>query len=146
MEQARLTRRATRNGGFQNFETKNRVRVMTALEINTKSIAPVNFAKKWLACLHATRVILREGKQFSAYTESFPSMEAFRKNFRECIYGPSDRSTWDMPLGDIVLLPPLTPRPSGRPKIKRMRKEELKRPKRSFRSSTCQKQGHLCRT
>lgn len=108
MQQERLTRGVSYPmENFRIWKQKHGVKVMVTLEMKTKINAPVIYAKKVASC-HASRVILREGKQFPLILN----------RYRERIYGPSGRSTWGMPLGDIVLLSPLAARPSERPAFK----------------------------
>ncbi|KAF3774587.1 hypothetical protein EJ110_NYTH52797 [Nymphaea thermarum] len=104
-----------------------------------------------LPCAHATAALLSCGQNARLFAESCFSVASYRETYSQTISPIPDKSLWkDRAEGsknggasvDIVIRPPKTRRPPGRPKKKLVRAETLTRAKRIVSCGRCNQSGH----
>nr|CAD1843753.1 unnamed protein product [Ananas comosus var. bracteatus] len=104
-----------------------------------------------IPCAHAAAALLSCGEDVRLYAQECFSIRKYREAYSQVIYPIPDRSLWkDSTAGmeggggkaDIIIRPPKTRRPPGRPKKKVLRLESLKRPKKVVQCGRCHLLGH----
>ncbi|KAJ0967547.1 hypothetical protein J5N97_024464 [Dioscorea zingiberensis] len=104
-----------------------------------------------IPCAHAAAALLSCGEDVRLYAQDFFSINSYRETYSQDINPIPDKSLWkDLAEGtegglgksDIIIRPPKTRRPPGRPKKKVLRIESLKRPKRVVQCGRCHLLGH----
>ncbi|GJZ12982.1 putative transcription factor WRKY family protein [Tanacetum coccineum] len=111
--------------------------------------------KRWqiygLPCAHAAAALISSGKNAHVFADHCFKVESYRETYSQMIYPVPDRSLWNTVgdggegagvNGDMVIRPPKTRRPPGRPKKKVLRVESFKRPKRIVQCGHCHMLGH----
>lgn len=102
-------------------------------------------------CAHAAAALISSGEDVRLYVNECFSVEKYLETYSQAIHQVPDRSLWkDAPEGaedggakfDVVVRPPKTRRPPGRPKKKVLRIENFKRPKRVVQCGRCHLLGH----
>ncbi|KAK4754724.1 hypothetical protein SAY87_002828 [Trapa incisa] len=105
-----------------------------------------------LPCAHAVAALLSCRQNVHRFTESCFTVAAYRKAYSQTIHPIPDKSLWrELSNGDpccqqaidIVINPPKSLRPPGRPRRKRVRAEEHGRTKRVVHCSRCNQAGHF---
>jgi SWIM zinc finger len=119
-----------------------------------------------LPCSHAAAAILNRRDAVHKYAAHYYTTVSYRLTYADSIEpiymddvmqqleqqsgavttDSSSDSDTDAPIPGTNCLPPLTRRPPGRPKKKRVRTEDFGREKRIFRCTRCQKPDHSART
>ncbi|CAH9083793.1 unnamed protein product [Cuscuta epithymum] len=104
-----------------------------------------------IPCAHATAALISCGQDAHLFVESCFTVHSYRETYSQMIYPVPDRSLWNEDTGgvegglvkvDLMIRPPKTRRPPGRPKKKVLRLESLKRPKRVVQCGRCHMLGH----
>lgn len=103
-----------------------------------------------IPCAHAAAALLSCGEDVRLYAQECFSIRKYCEAYSQAIHPIPDRSMWkelvDGTEGggktDIIIRPPKTRRPPGRPKKKVLRLESLKRPKRVVQCGRCHLLGH----
>lgn len=104
-----------------------------------------------IPCAHSAAALLSCGEDVRLYAQECFSINSYRETYSHVINPIPDRSLWkDLAEGtegglgkaDIIIRPPKTRRPPGRPKKKVLRIESLKRPKRVVQCGRCHLLGH----
>uniref|UniRef100_A0A1D1XVQ6 Transposase for insertion sequence element IS1081 n=1 Tax=Anthurium amnicola TaxID=1678845 RepID=A0A1D1XVQ6_9ARAE len=102
-------------------------------------------------CAHAAAALLSSGENVHHYADDCFSVNKYCETYSQTIYPIPDRSIWnELTEGvegggakvDIIIRPPKTRRPPGRPKKKVIRIENFKRPKRVVQCGRCHLLGH----
>ncbi|XP_008802419.2 uncharacterized protein LOC103716264 [Phoenix dactylifera] len=104
-----------------------------------------------IPCAHAAAALLSCGEDVRLYAQECFSIRKYREAYSQMIYPIPDRNLWKESgegtegggnKADIIVRPPKTRRPPGRPKKKVLRIESLKRPKRVVQCGRCHLLGH----
>lgn len=105
-----------------------------------------------IPCAHAAAALISCGQNAHMFAEHCFTVASYREAYSQNIMPIPDRSLWNEPgegvaegggaKVDIVIRPPKTRRPPGRPKKKVLRVENLKRPKRVVQCGRCHMLGH----
>lgn len=107
-----------------------------------------------LPCAHASAALLACRQNVHRFTESCFTVATYRKTYSQTIHPIPDKSLWkdhsDLNLlngGDnqpeILINPPKSLKPPGRPRKKRVRSEDRGRVKRVVHCSRCNQTGHF---
>lgn len=105
-----------------------------------------------IPCAHAAAALISCGQNAHLFADRCFTVASYREAYSQTIYPIPDKSQWSEPgegeaegggaKVDIVIQPPRTRRPPGRPKKKILRVENLKRPKRVVQCGRCHMLGH----
>lgn len=118
--------------------------------------ARVCSCRRWqlygIPCAHAAAALISCGQNAHMFADPCFTVASYREAYSQIIMPIPDRSQWNeqgegVEEGrgakvDIVIRPPKTRRPPGRPKKKLLRVENLKRPKRIVQCGRCHMLGH----
>lgn len=105
-----------------------------------------------LPCAHAVAALLSCRQNVHRFTESCFTVATYRKTYSQTIHPIPDKSLWkELSDGDpnvtkaveLVINPPKSLRPPGRPRKKRVRAEDRGRVKRVVHCSRCNQTGHF---
>lgn len=105
-----------------------------------------------LPCAHAVAALLSCRQNVHRFTESCFTVATYRKTYSQTIHPIPDKTLWkELSEGDpnaskaaeIVINPPKSLRPPGRPRKKRVRAEDRGRVKRVVHCSRCNQTGHF---
>lgn len=105
-----------------------------------------------LPCAHAVAALLSCRQNVHRFTESCFTVATYRKTYSQTIHPIPDKSMWnetsdadgDASKGvEVVINPPKSLRPPGRPRKKRTRAEDRGREKRVVHCSRCNQTGHF---
>ncbi|WZZ30030.1 hypothetical protein YC2023_013431 [Brassica napus] len=106
-----------------------------------------------LPCAHAVAALLSCRQNVHRFTESCFTVATYRKTYSQTIHPIPDKSLWremsegDPDVGraglDVVINPPKSLRPAGRPRKRRARAEDRGRVKRVVHCSRCNQTGHF---
>ncbi|GMH10260.1 hypothetical protein Nepgr_012101 [Nepenthes gracilis] len=105
-----------------------------------------------LPCAHAVAALLSCRQNVHRFTESCFTVATYRKTYSQTIHPIPDKSLWkELSEGDpnasktvdIVINPPKSLRPPGRPRKKRVRAEDRGQAKRVVHCSRCNQTGHF---
>lgn len=104
-----------------------------------------------IPCAHAAAALLSCGEDVRLYAQECFSIRKYREAYSQFIHPIPDRTQWkDLCEGTggasgkagIIIRPPKTRRPPGRPKKKVLKLESLKRPKKVVQCGRCHLLGH----
>jgi len=105
-----------------------------------------------LPCAHAAAALISCGHNAHMFAEPCFTVQSYRMTYSQMINPIPDKSQWrDQGEGaeggggarvDLIIHPPKTRRPPGRPKKKVLRVENFKRPKRVVQCGRCHMLGH----
>ncbi|XP_038709792.1 uncharacterized protein LOC120004508 [Tripterygium wilfordii] len=104
-----------------------------------------------LPCAHAAAALISCGQNAHLFAEPCFTVASYRETYSQMINHIPDKSLWNEPgegtegggaKADLVISPPKTRRPPGRPKKKVLRLENFKRPKRVVQCGRCHLLGH----
>ncbi|XP_019161554.1 PREDICTED: uncharacterized protein LOC109158163 [Ipomoea nil] len=105
-----------------------------------------------LPCAHAVAALLSCRQNVHRFTESCFTVATYRKTYSQTIHPIPDKSLWkELTEGDpdavkadeLLINPPKSLRPPGRPRKKRVRAEDRGRVKRVVHCSRCNQTGHF---
>ena len=105
-----------------------------------------------LPCAHAVAALLSCRQNVHRFTESCFTVATYRKTYSQTIHPIPDKTLWkELSEGDpngsksveIMINPPKSLRPPGRPRKKRVRAEDRGRVKRVVHCSRCNQTGHF---
>lgn len=105
-----------------------------------------------LPCAHAVAALLSCRQNVHRFTESCFTVANYRKTYSQTIHPIPNKSLWkELSEGDteaskaveVVINPPKSLRPPGRPRKKRVRAEDRGRVKRVVHCSRCNQTGHF---
>ncbi|KAI4303012.1 hypothetical protein MLD38_038693 [Melastoma candidum] len=105
-----------------------------------------------LPCAHAVAALLSCRQNVHRFTESCFTVATYRKTYSQTIHPIPDKSLWrELSEGDpnggrsieLLVNPPKSLRPPGRPRKKRVRAEDRGRVKRVVHCSRCNQTGHF---
>ncbi|CAA0828636.1 Unknown protein [Striga hermonthica] len=111
-----------------------------------------------LPCAHAVAALLSCRQNVHRFTESCFTVAAYRKTYSQTIHPVPDKTLWreveesaadhhpegnSLALSAVVINPPKSLRPPGRPRKKRVRAEDRGRMKRVVHCSRCNQTGHF---
>lgn len=103
-----------------------------------------------LPCAHAVAALLSCRQNVHRFTESCFTVATYRKTYSQTIHPIPDKTLWkELSEGDpdkvvdMVINPPKSLRPPGRPRKKRVRAEDRGRVKRVVHCSRCNQTGHF---
>lgn len=105
-----------------------------------------------LPCAHAVAALLSCRQNVHRFTESCFTVATYRKAYSQTIHPIPDKSLWkELSEGDpnankavqVVIHPPKSLKPPGRPRKKRVRAEDRGREKRVVHCSRCNQTGHF---
>ncbi|XP_034707786.1 uncharacterized protein LOC117931044 [Vitis riparia] len=105
-----------------------------------------------LPCAHAVAALLSCRQNVHRFTESCFTVATYRKTYSQTIHPIPDKTLWkELSEGDpngsksveILINPPKSLRPPGRPRKKRVRAEDRGRVKRVVHCSRCNQTGHF---
>ncbi|KAK6911368.1 MULE transposase domain [Dillenia turbinata] len=104
-----------------------------------------------LPCAHAVASLLFCRQNVHRFTESCFTVATYRKTYSQTIHPIPDKSMWkELSEGDpnaktieVVINPPKSLRPPGRPRKKRVRAEDRGHAKRVVHCSRCNQTGHF---
>lgn len=102
-----------------------------------------------LPCAHAVAALLSCRQNVHRFTESCFTVATYRKTYSQTIHPIPDKTLWSE--GDsggsnseeMIIMPPKSLRPPGRPRKKRVRAEDRGRVKRVVHCSRCNQTGHF---
>ncbi|CAO2199536.1 unnamed protein product [Urochloa humidicola] len=104
-----------------------------------------------IPCAHAAAALLSCGEDPRLYAHDCFSVMKYRETYSQPIFPIPDRNQWIssssglqgvISKADVMLSPPNIRRPPGRPKMKILKIENLKRPKRIVQCGRCHLLGH----
>ena len=107
-----------------------------------------------LPCAHAVAALLSCRQNVHRYTESCFTVATYRKAYSQTIHPIPDKTLWKEMTDDggggggdnaveIIINPPKSLRPQGRPRKRRVRAEDRGRVKRVVHCSRCNQTGHF---
>ncbi|XP_020092715.1 uncharacterized protein LOC109713152 [Ananas comosus] len=105
-----------------------------------------------LPCAHGVAALLSCRQNVHRYTESYFTVATYRKTYSQTIHPIPDRSLWNESSEtcqdgeskiEIVINPPKSVRPAGKPRKRRVRAEESGGKKRAVHCSRCNQTGHF---
>ncbi|XP_052192308.1 uncharacterized protein LOC127801338 [Diospyros lotus] len=105
-----------------------------------------------LPCAHAVAALLSCRQNVHRFTESCFTVATYRKTYSQTIHPIPDKTLWkELSEGDptaskaveVVINPPKSLRPPGRPRKRRVRAEDRGRVKRVVHCSRCNQTGHF---
>ncbi|KAK2352156.1 MuDR family transposase [Trifolium repens] len=105
-----------------------------------------------LPCAHAVAALLSCRQNVHRFTESCFTVATYRKTYSQTIHPIPDKSLWkelsecDANVSqalEVIINPPKSLRPPGRPRKKRVRAEDRGRVKRVVHCSRCNQTGHF---
>ncbi|MCI17162.1 mutator-like transposase [Trifolium medium] len=105
-----------------------------------------------MPCAHAVAALLSCRQNVHRFTESCFTVATYRKTYSQTIHPIPDKSLWkELSEGDanvsqaleVIINPPKSLRPPGRPRKKRVRAEDRGRVKRVVHCSRCNQTGHF---
>ncbi|GFY90697.1 hypothetical protein Acr_07g0008940 [Actinidia rufa] len=105
-----------------------------------------------LPCAHAVAALLSCRQNVHRFTESCFTVATYRKTYSQTIHPIPDKTLWtELSDGDpnaskaveVIINPPKSLRPPGRPRKKRVRAEDRGRAKRVVHCSRCNQTGHF---
>ncbi|KAK3003890.1 hypothetical protein RJ639_019722 [Escallonia herrerae] len=105
-----------------------------------------------LPCAHAVAALLSCRQNVHRFTESCFTVATYRKTYSQTIHPIPDKTLWtEVSEGypnasnavDVIINPPKSLRPPGRPRKKRARPEDHGRSKRVVHCSRCNQTGHF---
>ncbi|XP_051122124.1 uncharacterized protein LOC127245332 [Andrographis paniculata] len=105
-----------------------------------------------LPCAHAVAALLSCRQNVHRFTESCFTVATYRKTYSQTIHPIPDKTLWkELSEGDpdagkaieMIINPPKSLRPPGRPRKKRVRAEDRGRVKRVVHCSRCNQTGHF---
>lgn len=108
-----------------------------------------------LPCAHAVAALLSCRQNVHRFTESCFTVAAYRKAYSQTIHPVPDKSLWkeisdsvatsqgEGGVMEIIINPPKSLRPPGRPRKRRVRSEDRGRVKRVVHCSRCNQTGHF---
>ncbi|XP_010274154.1 PREDICTED: uncharacterized protein LOC104609525 [Nelumbo nucifera] len=105
-----------------------------------------------LPCAHAVAALLSCRQNVHRFTESCFTVATYRKTYSQTIHPVPDKSLWkelsesqngENKTVEIIINPPKSLRPPGRPRKKRVRAEDRGRVKRVVHCSRCNQTGHF---
>lgn len=105
-----------------------------------------------LPCAHAVAALLSCRQNVHRFTESCFTVATYRKTYSQTIHPIPDKSLWKelsdadpsaSQAAEIIINPPKSLRPPGRPRKKRVRAEDRGRVKRVVHCSRCNQTGHF---
>ncbi|KAK2983081.1 hypothetical protein RJ640_006468 [Escallonia rubra] len=105
-----------------------------------------------LPCAHAVAALLSCRQNVHRFTESCFTVATYRKTYSQTIHPIPDKTLWtEVSEGypnasnavDVIINPPKSLRPPGRPRKKRARAEDHGRSKRVVHCSRCNQTGHF---
>ncbi|XP_042486722.1 uncharacterized protein LOC122066946 [Macadamia integrifolia] len=106
-----------------------------------------------LPCAHAVAALLSCRQNVHRFTESCFTVATYRKTYSQTIHPVPDKSLWkELSEGtqdggnkapEIIINPPKSLKPPGRPRKKRVRAEDRGRVKRVVHCSRCNQTGHF---
>lgn len=105
-----------------------------------------------LPCAHAVAALLSCRQNVHRFTESCFTVATYRKTYSQTIHPIPDKTLWKelsegdpnaSKAADVVIHPPKSLRPPGRPRKKRVRAEDRGRVKRVVHCSRCNQTGHF---
>ncbi|XP_057512278.1 LOW QUALITY PROTEIN: uncharacterized protein LOC130794396 [Actinidia eriantha] len=105
-----------------------------------------------LPCAHAVAALLSCRQNVHRYAESVFTVATYRKAYSQTIHPIPDRTLWKEMLdgsqnesdgSDIIINPPKSLRPPGRPRKRRARTDDRGRVKRVVHCSRCNQTGHF---
>ncbi|CAN6361671.1 unnamed protein product [Urochloa humidicola] len=103
-------------------------------------------------CAHGVAALLSCRQNVHRYTESCFTVATYRKTYSQTIHPIPDKTLWNETAVqgqveedkmEIVIMPPKSLRPPGRPRKKRVRAEDRGRIKRVVHCSRCNQTGHF---
>lgn len=106
-----------------------------------------------LPCAHAVAALLSCRQNVHRFTESCFTVATYRKTYSQTIHPIPDKTLWkelsegdtnsNRAVAEVVINPPKSLRPPGRPRKKRVRAEDRGRVKRVVHCSRCNQTGHF---
>ncbi|XP_078436837.1 uncharacterized protein LOC144707542 [Wolffia australiana] len=103
-----------------------------------------------LPCVHAVAALHSCRQNVSRFAESFFTVANYRKTYSQTIHPVPDKSLWrdmggegESKAVEMMINPPKSLRPPGRPRKKRIRAEDRGRVKRVVHCSRCNQTGHF---
>ncbi|GAB4830477.1 hypothetical protein Ancab_040688 [Ancistrocladus abbreviatus] len=110
--------------------------------------------KYGLPCAHAVAALVYCRQNVHRFTESCFTVASYRKTYSETIHPIPDKTLWNETSGapqsdanrdeiEIIINPPKSLRPPGRPRKRRVRSEDRGRVKRVVHCSRCNQTGHF---
>ncbi|CAN6439453.1 unnamed protein product [Victoria cruziana] len=105
-----------------------------------------------LPCSHAVAALISCRQNVNRFTESCFTVTNYRKTYSQTIHPVPDKTLWKelsenaqngLDKVEIVISPPKSLRPPGRPRKKRVRAEDRGRVKRVVHCSRCNQTGHF---
>ncbi|XP_026405499.1 uncharacterized protein LOC113300512 isoform X2 [Papaver somniferum] len=102
-----------------------------------------------LPCAHAVAALLSCGQNVHRFTESCFTVTTYRKAYSQTLHPVPDKTLWKEssengdPAAEVLIKPPKSLRPPGRPRKKRALTEDHGRVKRVVRCSRCNQTGHF---
>lgn len=105
-----------------------------------------------LPCAHAVAALLSCRQNVHRFTESCFTVATYRKTYSQTIHPIPDKSLWKelsdpdpnvSQAAEVIINPPKSLRPPGRPRKKRVRAEDRGRVKRVVHCSRCNQTGHF---
>ncbi|XP_074320963.1 uncharacterized protein LOC141657581 [Silene latifolia] len=122
------------------------------VDISTRVCSCHRWQVYGIPCAHAAAALISCGHTAQLFADPCFTVVGYREAYSQMIFPVPDKSQWIDPSdgvsdgggsgGDIVIRPPKTRRPPGRPKKKVLRVENLKRPKRVVQCGRCHMLGH----
>ncbi|KAI3838806.1 hypothetical protein MKW92_020224 [Papaver armeniacum] len=103
-----------------------------------------------IPCAHGAAALLSCRQNVHRFTESCFTVTTYRKTYSQTLHPVPDKSLWKElskkganPAADVLINPPKSLRPPGRPRKKRVRTEDHGRAKRVVHCSRCNQTGHF---
>lgn len=103
-----------------------------------------------IPCAHAVAALLSCRQNVHRFTESCFTVTTYRKTYSQTLHPVPDKTLWKEasesganPAAEVLINPPKSLRPPGRPRKKRVRAEDRGRVKRVVHCSRCNQTGHF---
>ncbi|XP_077226980.1 uncharacterized protein LOC143860295 [Tasmannia lanceolata] len=121
------------------------------VDLSTRICSCHRWQLSGLPCAHAAAALLSCGQNVHLFAEHCFTVASYRETYSQIIHPIPDKSLWkERAEGtegggakvDIIIRPPKTRRPPGRPKKKVLHVENFKRPRRVVQCGRCHLLGH----
>ncbi|KAL5561776.1 hypothetical protein UlMin_031523 [Ulmus minor] len=123
------------------------------VDIRTRCCSCCGWQLRGLPCAHAVAALLSCRQNVHRFTESCFTVANYRKAYSQTIHPIPDKTLWkETPMGsqnecekegDVIIKPPKSLKPPGRPRKRKNRSEDGSRAKRVVHCSRCNQTGHF---
>lgn len=141
-------------GSEAQFEVKSHTEGTFIVDIRTRSCSCRGWELCGIPCAHAVAALLSSRQNVNRFAESCFSVASYRKAYSHAIHPVPDKALWKEmsdqkfpnegnEIIEVLIKPPKSLQPPGRPRKRRMQAENAGRAKRVVHCSRCNQTGHF---